>query len=157
MAPKELELDSRGARPYLSVVADKSATADKRTGMRRHEGAGFRAKDRELARIARALCAPAKIAVLRVLARRRSCVCGEIVEITPLSQSTVSQHLKELKELGLIQGRVEGVKSCYCINREGFLRFAGALSGFLKEIKQSRGGRGKASCRKERYEKSRRN
>lgn len=86
--------------------------------------------------MAKALATPAKVAILRALAERESCICGEIVRITPLSQSTVSQHLKELKELGLIQGRIEGAKSCYCIDREGFSRFSAALTEFLREINQ---------------------
>lgn len=78
----------------------------------------FSIAENELAELAKALGHPARIAILRELARRQSCVCGEIVEVLPLAQSTVSQHLKELKAAGLIQGTVEGVKSCYCINWE---------------------------------------
>lgn len=109
----------------------------------------FSASDERLAKVAKALSAPAKIAILRVLAERRECICGEIVEITPLSQSTVSQHLKELKELGLIQGRIDGVKSCYCVNREGFLEFAELLSGFIRDIKRGSSAKAKPLCKKE--------
>ncbi len=112
---------------------------------------GFKKKDEQLARAAKALSAPAKVAILRTLAERNTCICGEIVKITPLSQSTVSQHLKELKELGLIQGRIEGVKSCYCINREGFLEFAELVTDFIKEIKQSCGKAAK-SCKGEKHD-----
>lgn len=76
----------------------------------------FSALENELAELAKALGHPARIAILRELARRNTCVCGEIVDVIPLAQSTVSQHLKELKAAGLITGTVEGVKSCYCIN-----------------------------------------
>ena len=117
--------------------------------MKGRKDSNFSARDEELARIAKALSTPAKIAILRALAERHTCICGEIVDITPLSQSTVSQHLKELKEHGLIQGRIEGVKSCYCINREGFLKFAELLTGFIKEIKQSHSGKAAPSCKKE--------
>ena len=117
--------------------------------MKGHKSSKFSSKDEELARIAKALSAPAKIAILRALAERHTCICGEIVEITPLSQSTVSQHLKELKDLGLIQGRIEGVKSCYCINREGFLKFAELLIGFIREIKHGNSGKAKMSCKRE--------
>lgn len=72
--------------------------------------------DQQLAALAKALAHPARIAILRSLARRGTCVCGEIVEALPLAQSTVSRHLKELKAAGLIQGEVEGPKSCYCID-----------------------------------------
>lgn len=69
-----------------------------------------------LAVACKALSHPARLAILQVLARRGSCICGEIVEVMPLSQATVSQHLKVLKEAGLIEGRVDGPKSCYCLS-----------------------------------------
>lgn len=69
-----------------------------------------------IARFAKALGHPARIAILRVLLERKACICGDIVDELPLSQSTVSQHLKELKEAGLIQGDIDGKKVCYCIN-----------------------------------------
>ena len=114
----------------------------------RSEMTGFCEEDRQLARFAKALSAPAKVAILRALAERNSCICGEVVKITPLSQSTVSQHLSELKELGLIQGEIKGVTSCYCINREGFARFADLLSAFVKEVKASKSGKAKQSAKK---------
>lgn len=67
-------------------------------------------------RIFKALSHPARVAILRVLAEKRTCICGEIVDELPLAQSTVSQHLKALKEAGLVQGTVEGPAVCYCIN-----------------------------------------
>lgn len=76
----------------------------------------FDKRTQELAAFAKALGHPARIAILQVLAKRNACICGEIVEVMPLAQSTVSQHLKELKEAGLITGTIEGVTSCYCIN-----------------------------------------
>lgn len=103
----------------------------------------FNEADEKLARIAKALSAPAKIAILRTLAKRNTCICGEIVQVTPLSQSTVSQHLKELKELDLIQGHIEGAKSCYCINQEGFSDFAEILTSFIKEVQGSKSGKTK--------------
>ena len=71
-----------------------------------------------LSEIAKALAHPARIAILEVLIRRQACVCGDIVDELPLSQSTVSQHLKELKESGIIKGDIEGVRVCYCIDPE---------------------------------------
>ena len=71
-----------------------------------------------IARYAKALGHPARIAILRVLLERKACICGDIVDELPLSQSTVSQHLKELKEAGLIQGDIDGKKVCYCINEQ---------------------------------------
>ncbi len=68
-----------------------------------------------LARLAKALGHPARVAIMRLLLRRTSCVCGEIVDELPLAQSTVSQHLKQLKEAGLIRGEVDGPRVCYCV------------------------------------------
>ena len=76
----------------------------------------FSVKENKLAKYAKALAHPARIAILNFLARKSSCQCGDIVEELPLSQSTVSQHLKELKEAGLIKGSIDGVKVCYCID-----------------------------------------
>ena len=76
----------------------------------------FSEADNQLAALAKAVGHPARVAILRHLARLNACVCGELVEELPLSQSTISQHLKELKKAGLIEGEVEGKKVCYCIN-----------------------------------------
>ncbi|HEX2617130.1 MAG TPA: metalloregulator ArsR/SmtB family transcription factor [Flavobacteriales bacterium] len=76
----------------------------------------FTVRDNRLARYAKALAHPARVAILKVLIRKRACICGDIVDELPLSQSTVSQHLKELKEAGLIQGDIEGTTVCYCID-----------------------------------------
>jgi DNA-binding transcriptional ArsR family regulator len=69
-----------------------------------------------MAKYAKALAHPARIAILQLLAKKQTCICGDIVDEIPLSQSTVSQHLKELKEAGLIKGDIEGAKICYCID-----------------------------------------
>ena len=74
--------------------------------------------DAQLARLAKALGHPARIAIIRLLIRRDSCVCGEIVDELPFAQSTVSQHLKQLKEAGLIRGKVDGPRVCYCLDKE---------------------------------------
>lgn len=71
-----------------------------------------------LAVACKALSHPARLAILRTLAQRGACVCGEIVDTMPLSQATVSQHLKILKNAGLITGEIDGPRSCYCINVE---------------------------------------
>lgn len=99
--------------------------------------AAFGKEEQALAAWAKALAHPARIAILKELACRQSCICGEIVEVLPLAQSTVSQHLKELLQAGLIQGTVDGVKSCYCINQETFNRFEQMLGSFVaKTAKQ---------------------
>ena len=72
----------------------------------------------KLAQLAWAVAHPARVRIVQILAKRETCVCGEIVDALPLAQSTVSQHLKILKETGLIQGEVDGPKVCYCINQK---------------------------------------
>ena len=84
--------------------------------MAKHEE--FTVKDNKVSKYAKALSHPARIAILRLLIQRQACICGDIVEELPLSQSTVSQHLKELKDAGLIKGEIEGVKICYCIDEK---------------------------------------
>jgi len=71
----------------------------------------------EFAKLTWAIAHPARVQIVRLLIGREACVCGEIVDCLPLAQSTVSQHLKILKESGLIQGEVDGPKVCYCINQ----------------------------------------
>lgn len=86
------------------------------------------------AEIAKALGHPARIAILKILAQRSTCFCGDITEILPLAQSTVSQHLKALKSAGLISGTVEGVKTCYCLNPEGIRELQSVLSELSSEL-----------------------
>ncbi len=74
------------------------------------------ATDSELARLSKALGHPARVAILRMLIESGECVCGRIVEGLPLAQATVSQHLKVLKDSGLIQGEVDGPRVCYCVH-----------------------------------------
>ncbi len=87
-----------------------------------------------LSDFARTLGHPARIAILKTLAEREECICGEIVEILPLAQSTVSQHLKELKNMGLIQGTLNGPKSCYCINWEKLEEFVISFNKLTSEL-----------------------
>jgi ArsR family transcriptional regulator, arsenate/arsenite/antimonite-responsive transcriptional repressor len=76
----------------------------------------FHPDDERLAARLKALAHPARLRILEVLAARGTCICGEIVEVLPLAQATVSQHLKILKEAALLQGTIEGPRSCYCID-----------------------------------------
>ena len=78
--------------------------------------------DAELARLAKALGHPARVAILRRLLAQGDCVCGEIVDGLPLAQATVSQHLKVLKEAGLVSGEVDGPRVCYCVNPKAVRR-----------------------------------
>lgn len=94
----------------------------------------FESIDQELAEFAKAIAHPARVAILKVLAEKQSCICGEIVEVLPLAQSTVSQHLKELKNAGLIQGTISGPKSCYCINGEKFIKFQAAFNALFLQL-----------------------
>ena len=78
----------------------------------------FSVRDNKVAAYAKALAHPARIAILQLLIKKQSCICGDLVDELPLSQSTVSQHLKELKAAGLIKGDIEGAKTCYCIDEK---------------------------------------
>jgi len=94
--------------------------------------------EQELALFAKALAHPARIAILKVLAQKNECVCGEIVDVLPLAQSTVSQHLKELKEAGLIKGTIEGPRSCYCINWKAFEKFNNSFNQLFNKLKEQK-------------------
>ncbi|MBF9222807.1 ArsR/SmtB family transcription factor [Hymenobacter ruricola] len=102
--------------------------------MATHKREEFTAEEQELAAVAKALGHPARVAIVRLLARRRACVCGELVLELPLSQSTVSQHLKELKAAGLVQGEVDGPRVCYCLSPTGWARARQLLDGLLAEL-----------------------
>ncbi len=78
----------------------------------------FSVKDNKIANYAKAMAHPARIAILQLLIKKQACICGDIVDELPLSQSTVSQHLKELKDAGLIKGDIDGAKVCYCIDEK---------------------------------------
>ncbi len=88
--------------------------------------------DVETARLAKALAHPARVAIVRMLIERGDCVCGQIVLGLPLAQATVSQHLKVLKEAGLVRGEVDGPRVCYCVDPDAVARLE-ALVGRLKE------------------------
>ena len=76
----------------------------------------FTKSQNEIAAMAKAIAHPARIAILQHLVKINACICGDLVEETGLAQATISQHLKELKAVGLIQGNIEGTSVCYCIN-----------------------------------------
>ncbi|HEY8510511.1 MAG TPA: metalloregulator ArsR/SmtB family transcription factor [Cyclobacteriaceae bacterium] len=96
----------------------------------------FTKTQNELAALAKALGHPARIAIVQYLIKTRVCVCGDIVDELPLSQSTVSQHLKELKKVGLIKGNIEGPSVCYCIDEKVWNR-AKKMIGELFEAYQT--------------------
>lgn len=79
----------------------------------------FDTNQKRTAELMKALGHPARIAIIELLAKRETCICGDITEELPLAQSTVSQHLKALKTAGIIKGEIDGVRVCYCLNEEG--------------------------------------
>jgi ArsR family transcriptional regulator len=85
----------------------------------------FTEHQNELAVLTKALGHPARIAIIEYLLKVNTCICGDIVNELPLSQPTVSQHLKELKNAGLIKGNIDGNAICYCINEAGFEKIKG--------------------------------
>ena len=93
-------------------------SASSRGRKRGRRSAGASPSDLELARLAKALGHPARVAIVRMLLERGECVCGDIVSRLPLAQATVSQHLKVLKLAGLIEGEIDPPRVCYCVNRE---------------------------------------
>lgn len=92
----------------------------------------FSVRDNRIATWAKALSHPARVAILQLLIKRQNCICGDIVEELPLSQSTVSQHLKELKEAGLIKGEIEGARICYCIDEVEWEKAKKGLTGLFE-------------------------
>lgn len=93
----------------------------------------FTEEQNRLADLAKALAHPARIAIIQHLLKVPGCICGDLVDVLPLSQSTISQHLKELKKVGIIKGEIEGVKTCYCINVEAWGEARLILSTLLKQ------------------------
>lgn len=94
----------------------------------------FTSSEQQTAVVAKALSHPARVAIMKVLAKYHSCLCGEIVAELPLSQSTVSQHLKELKSAGLIRGRQDGPSVTYSINQEVLVDADQRMSKFFRKI-----------------------
>ena len=91
----------------------------------------FNGKQNRLAMLMKALAHPARIAILQHLIRANACICGDLVDELGLAQATISQHLKELKNAGLIQGTIEGTSVCYCIEPKAWNRFKKELDAFF--------------------------
>ena len=104
------------------------------------KSAAFSIKDNTIAKIAKALSHPERVAIIKILIQRQRCICGDIVDELPLSQSTISQHLKELKEAGLIKGEIEGVKTCYCIDEKQWKAAQVLLKDIFGSYKKADGG-----------------
>jgi DNA-binding transcriptional ArsR family regulator len=94
----------------------------------------FTRQQNDVANMAKALAHPARIAILQYLIKRNACVCGDLVDELGLAQATTSQHLKELKNAGVIQGTIEGVSVCYCINPKVWKQYKELFNGFFEEI-----------------------
>lgn len=94
----------------------------------------FDKKQVQTAEFAKALGHPARIAILEILAKRDTCICGDITDQLPLAQSTVSQHLKALKSAGIIQGEIDGVRTCYCLDEENLAGFKTIMETFLTNL-----------------------
>jgi len=94
----------------------------------------FDADIQEMAAYAKAMSHPARMAILRFLAEQKQCISGDISDHLPLSRTTVSQHLQELKRAGLIQGTVRGIKVNYCLNPVGIQKMKNLMGSFLEEI-----------------------
>ena len=108
---RRFEFGNRKAMVKAKSAAQKCCTASEKLALPDVAWA------EDLAKLSWALAHPARVRIVRLLLSRTSCMCGEIVEEMPLAQSTVSQHLKILKETGLVQGEIDGPRVCYCINQ----------------------------------------
>lgn len=97
----------------------------------------FSVRDNRISEYAKALSHPARVAITRLLLEKKTCVCGDIVEELPLSQSTVSQHLKELKSAGIIKGEIDGPRMCYCIDEINWKEMENEMTHFYGLFEKS--------------------
>lgn len=95
---------------------------------------GFTLATNEMANILKAIGHPARLSIILYLAKQNSCICNDIVLELPLSQPTISRHLSELKQVGLIKGTIEGKNVCYCINNETWLKVVNQINNISSEI-----------------------
>jgi ArsR family transcriptional regulator, arsenate/arsenite/antimonite-responsive transcriptional repressor len=116
----------RASTMNVSMATCPAPDDDEAVDLRPIEGAEA---DEELAALAKAIGHPARVQILRILARRSTCVCGDLVDELPLAQSTVSQHLKVLKEAGLIRGEIDRPRVCYCIEPRALRRLKLLIGG----------------------------
>lgn len=94
----------------------------------------FTRQQNEIANMAKALAHPARVAIIQYLVKVNACICGDLVDEIGLAQPTVSQHLKELKLAGIIQGTIEGPSVCYCINPKVWKQYRELFSSFFKDL-----------------------
>ncbi len=124
-APDKKRRKNLQVRPNVRTFANNTEKQVTTKGYTEHE--------EQIARFAKAMGHPARMAILRFLASQQSCFFGEIHEVLPIAKATVSQHLKELKEAGLIQGEIEAPKVRYCINRSNWLLARDLFAEFFRE------------------------
>lgn len=94
----------------------------------------FTSELQQTAEILKAMGHPARLAILELLAKRQTCICGDITEELPLAQSTVSQHLKALKSAGLIKGEIDGIRTCYCLSETGMALLKNLALPFIEKL-----------------------
>ena len=94
----------------------------------------FNQEQNQLANYAKALAHPARIAIIQQIIKNKTCIVGSLTDVLPLSQSTISQHLKELKTIGIIKGEIEGPSVCYCIHEENWKKASSMLTGLFKQF-----------------------
>ena len=94
----------------------------------------FTKEQNEIAVMAKAIAHPARIAILQYLVKKNACVCGDLVDELGLAQATTSQHLKELKNAGIVQGTIEGVSVCYCINPKTWNKYRDLFNSFFRHV-----------------------
>jgi predicted transcriptional regulator len=96
----------------------------------------FTSEQNQLAVLLKAIAHPARIAILQHIIKANACICGDLVDELGLAQATISQHLRELKNAGLIQGTIEGVSVCYCIEPKAWALLHNQLDGFFNSYNQ---------------------
>jgi DNA-binding transcriptional ArsR family regulator len=97
----------------------------------------FNEEQNQLATYAKALAHPARVAIIEQIIKNKTCIVGSLADILPLSQSTISQHLKELKNIGIIKGEIDGPSICYCIHEDNWNKAAMMLTGIFKKFDDS--------------------
>lgn len=107
---------------------------DKENLMAQSKKENFSRSEIELSEFGKALAHPARVKILKILIDKNACICGDIVGLLPLAQSTVSQHLKELKRTGLVSGDIEGPKVCYCINKSAVIKMKKEVDKLFSKI-----------------------
>ena len=94
----------------------------------------FTARHNELAKAAKVLAHPARVAILEYISKQDACICNDLVDVIGLSQPTISQHLNEIKKIDLLQGNFEGKNLCYCIDRKRWQELQESFQSFFNQI-----------------------